>query len=109
VGKSFSTPLFRILYLFTNIISPLQSGFAVSAKNFKRAVDRNRIRRLMKESYRLQKNILTQNLKEREKCMAVFFIYTGKRIPEYKDVVEKMQVALNRLQKIVNESSVGNS
>ena len=63
----------------------------------------------MKEAYRLQKNILTQNLKEREKTMAVFFIYTGNRIPEYKEVVEKMQVALKRLQKIVNESADGNS
>ena len=63
----------------------------------------------MKEAYRLQKNSLNQNLKEREKSLAVFFIYTGNRIPEYKEVVEKMQVALTRLQKIVNESAVGNS
>jgi len=92
--------------MFTNLIAPLQSGFAVSAKNFKKAVDRNRIKRLMREAYRLQKNSLTLTS---QKNLAVFFIYTGKALPEYEDVSEKIRLALNRLQKIVDETAVGNS
>ena len=61
----------------------------------------------MREAYRLHKNNLRQNLKDQDKNLAVFFIYTGNRIPEYKDVEEKIQMALNRLLKIVNESTVG--
>jgi hypothetical protein len=36
--------------------------------------------------------------------MAVFFIYTGNKIPEYKEVTEKMQSALKRLNKISDEA-----
>ena len=109
-GLSFSNFPFKILYLFTkNNIAPLQAGFAVSTKKFKHAVDRNRIKRLIREAYRLQKNELTGVLKFHEKFLIVFFIYTGNEIPEYVDVYEKMQSALIRLNKIVDESPAGNS
>lgn len=58
----------------------------------------------MREAYRLQKNNLTESLKNSSKFFAVFFIYTGNLIPEYDDVTDKMQNAIKRLNKIVDEA-----
>lgn len=63
----------------------------------------------MREAYRLQKSNLTYTLKTHRKYLSVFFIYTGNEIPEYNDVIEKMQSALKRLNKIVDETVAGNT
>ena len=77
----------------------LQAGFGASSRNFKKAVDRNRIKRLSREAYRLQKQTLYEWLKEKDRTLAVFFIYTGKELPEYDMVREKIGLALQKLMK----------
>jgi len=86
-----------------NVETDLQVGFTVSTRNFKKAVARNRIKRLMREAYRLQKNPLKEYLHENHKSVAVFFIYTGNEMPEYHFVFEKMNAALQKLEKLVSE------
>lgn len=104
-GKSFSHFPFRIIYQLEDGEPSLQSGFTVSSKTFKQAVNRNRIKRLMREVYRLQKNELKQTVTDKRCRLAVFFIYTGNGLPEFDDLKEKMESALARLIKIVNEKS----
>lgn len=77
----------------------LQAGFGAGSRNFKKAVDRNRIKRLTREAYRLQKQALYDHLAAKGLFMAVFFIYTGKELPDYGTVTEKIDIALQKLIK----------
>lgn len=76
---------------------PLLSGFAVSSRNFKHAVDRNRIKRLGREAYRLNKHSLMQLLADNHLQLQVFFIFTDKKLPNWKLIEPKMQACLKKL------------
>jgi len=84
--------------------STLQFGAGASTKNFKKAVDRNRIKRLTREAWRLQKNSVAELLKTSNKRLSVFFIYTQKELPDYKTINDKTGLILKKLIKIINET-----
>ena len=101
-GQRFVSPPFRVFYSFqagrqTASAHPLQAGFGASSRNFKTAVARNRIKRLAREAYRVQKKTLQDQLKEQNRTLSVFFIYTGKELPVYKEVHNSIAVALAKL------------
>ena len=78
---------------------PLQAGFGAGTRNFKKAVDRNRIKRVCREAYRLQKQALVDHLAAKGISLAVFFIYIGKDLPDYQIVTGKIGVILQKLVK----------
>ena len=110
-GRKFTVTPFRVFYLFqAPLISDhlrfkLQFGVGVSVKNFKKAVDRNRIKRLTREAYRLQKNELAEKLKLSGTKLNVFFIYTAKEIPDFNLVKDKVALVLKKFEKIVDEKT----
>jgi len=79
--------------------APVQAGFGASSRNFKKAVDRNRIKRLGREAYRLQKAPLLEQLAVKGVSVAVFFVFIGKELPDYPTVTAKIGVALQKLLK----------
>ncbi len=99
-GQKFSSGFFRVHFLIDKIGgSELQCGIAVSNKNFKMAVDRNKIKRLAREAWRLQKNELKEKLSASGQQMNVFLIYTGKTIVPYSEVLEVIQKIISKLHK----------
>jgi len=89
-GKAISIYPLRLIYLKVEHESNflLQTGVSVSKRNFKLAVDRNRIKRMMREVYRLNKNMLYESLDDKYIFM---FIYLGKTEIEYNKLDDKMK------------------
>ncbi len=108
-GKSFGLFPYRVYYLFPEpqqLRQPadgLQFGVGVSTRNFKHATDRNRIKRLTREAWRLQKTTLRELVLLKGIHCAVFVIYTGKELPGFEVANEKIGVILSRLIKTVHE------
>ena len=109
-GKAFSNFPFRVLWLEAERPGPaLQTGFTVGSRHFKKAVERNRVKRLMRECYRLQKQTLLEQLAANGRRLDLFFIYVGNEIPDYESLFQKTGSVLNRLIKMTDENSVADS
>lgn len=102
-GKSFAQYPFRVFYRWESQEGLPQAGVGASKRNFKRAVDRNRIKRLIREGYRLQKQVLYQS--QAGPGLRVFILYTGKDLPSFDQVLEKMGVILQKLSRLTRDEA----
>ncbi len=82
---------------------PIKCLISVPARKFKNATDRNYIKRLIKECYRKNKSGIYSFFNQRKEYCLLAIIYTGKTIPDYKEIEKKIIISLQELEKKVNE------
>jgi ribonuclease P protein component len=102
-GKSFSHHPFVIKYigLPESESKHHQILISVAKRNFKRAVDRNRLKRQIREAYRLNKHIIA----DLPHKYAIAYIYTFKKMIPYKDIEDKLIESLSRLKIELSEKN----
>ncbi len=107
-GKAISAYPIKLIYLQIEHDSPykIQAGVSVPKRNFKKAVDRNRIKRLLREVYRKNKYLIYDS--EHTKKHIFMFIYVGKKEENYALLEKKMQQVLQLFLKKFNNKIVPN-
>ena len=108
-GSSFLLYPFRIVWLPETLStdSPVQVLISVPKKKFKRAIDRNLLKRRIREIYRLQKSEhLYPFLTEHSVSMILGISYIGNEIGEYAFMEKKFNAAILKLKKVYLESNV---
>ncbi len=98
-GKSIVKFPLKVLFLHSASSEVNQVAFAVPKRNFKKAVTRNRIKRQLREAYRLNKECLADN---NGKKFALLFLYIGKEKPLYLQLEKSIQ---HLLKSITNEDT----
>lgn len=82
---------------------PASVLISVPSRRFRRAVDRNKIKRLTREAYRNNKSGFYRFLNERELHCLVAFIYIGSKIPDYIEVATKITVSLQKIESLAGQ------
>ena len=100
-GKIISMPPFKLTWIITPLETdfPAQIAFSVPKRFFKKAVDRNRMKRLMRESYRKNKADIYPLIQERKIQVALLCYFSGKSIITYNETEEKLKLILQRFAK----------
>jgi len=101
-GRSIKVQNVKLFFLETKLSEDVrfQVGVTVPKKNFKGAVKRNRIKRLLRESYRTNKPQLFNNSQGN---FAFLFLYLGKQMPDYHSVENSVQQLLQKFLKETND------
>ena len=97
-GTSFTVYPLRVIYIEKQPFSGAPAAILISVpkKRFKRAVKRNRLKRLIRETYRLNKNALWESLHLSGKGLLIAFIYIGNALCDFPAMDASMKKIITR-------------
>ncbi|MCC7029404.1 MAG: ribonuclease P protein component [Chitinophagaceae bacterium] len=106
-GEAFFIFPFKVKYhLDMNAeLSGVHFGISVPKRIFKKATDRNRLKRLSREAYRLNKTALKEILMQKHLALQVMFMYSHPALLTYAEVEKGMLLCLEKLQKRINATA----
>lgn len=97
-GQNFLIYPYKVIYRIHDAGEvPIQIAISVSKRYSKRAVRRNRVKRLIRESYRLNRNELQQTLIAQEKSIEIMFVFVGKKEESFSFMESRMKRVLAEL------------
>jgi len=98
-GDAFIAYPLRVVFLIEPKIEDESASVLVSVpkKRFKRAVKRNRLKRIMREAYRLNKHLIIEKLVDKNLQLHISFNYVSDDVLEFEAIEKKMKIALQKL------------
>ena len=105
-GKSFIAYPLRVVFIEKHLDETSENAhisimISVPKKKFKRAVKRNRLKRLIKEAYRLNKLDFIEKILPSSKSFSIAFLYLSSEEKKYLEIESAMKKALETLSKLV--------
>jgi len=79
----------------------MKMGVAVGAKHFKKAVQRNLLKRRIKEAYRIQNADLKESILPTSFNMSLFFIYADHAVSDYALISSSVKKLLDKCKEVV--------
>lgn len=97
-GKSFLVFPVKVFYTYGDQATvAVKTGVGVSSRYFKKATDRNRVKRLLREAYRTEKSPLFETIEANAVSLNVFLLYVDKTLPEYANLKKVMATVMQKL------------
>ena len=95
-GKAFISYPLRVVYLEQKPLLGEKVSVLISVpkRRIKLAVNRNRLKRLIREAYRLNKSTLIKHFEEEENGLLIAFLFVGNELFDWKEIEAAMQKAL---------------
>jgi ribonuclease P protein component len=107
-AKNYSFNVYPVRFIWSSPeavqSSKVQAGFSVSKKTFKRANQRNTVKRRMREAFRLHKSLLYSALEDNEKQYSLMFIFNGKEEIAYADIEKSFQIGIKKWIRALKEN-----